>query len=392
VASDAFEPIGVSFQASSRGGADVAVGDSALSQVENPSTLSLQPRDHWKFDMGSEVAFVSNVWTGPLDSATSQARVFPLINSGLAIPLNDRLTLGVAFNSRGGFGSKFDMRHLMIPFMERRVGADLKVVSIPVNLAYKITDRLSAGFGFRGEVATARFGTVMGPADIEITRGYAMGAGFQAGLHYQAREDLAFGLGYRSPTWFNDLQGGQAKAALFGLLPIGLGDANIDTLQLPQRVTGGVAWDVTKRIKLIGETRWINYENSTLHSTTLAMDGPIDLRYPLPMGFRNQGVFILGSEFKLSDHWKLGTGYHYATPNIARSNAFPIASILAEHHATVGLRYETEKWWAGAGYLMGFPVTLSGNGHSRIPLGVDYGFSHIRQMQQGLLIGFGFNL
>jgi long-chain fatty acid transport protein len=276
--------------------------------------------------------------------------------------------------------------------MERRVQSDLKVVSMPVNLAYKLTDRLSAGIGFRGEIATARFNSVLGPADVDVSRGYAIGAGLQAGLHYQARDDLAFGLGYRSPTWFGDLHGGRAKASLFGLLPIGLGDANIDSLRLPQRLMVGTAWDITDRIKLIGEARWINYSNSTLNSTVLAISGPVDIRYPLPLGYRDQGVFILGTEIKLHERWKLGMGYHYAMPNIPRANLFPLGSIIADHQATVGLRYETDKWWVGAGYLIGFPATLSGPGYSRIPLGIDYGFSSIRQMQQAVLIGFGLKL
>jgi long-chain fatty acid transport protein len=295
-------------------------------------------------------------------------------------------------HSRGGFGSKFEQRHLLIPFMDRRVGSDLKVIGIPVNLAYKITDRLSAGIGFRAEMATARFGTVLGPADVEVTRGYALGAGIQAGLHYQARDDLAFGLGYRSPTWFNDLHGGRAKASLLGLLPVPLGDANIDSLRMPQRLALGAAWDVTSRIKLVGEARWINYENSTLNSTILAINGPIDVPYPLPLGYRDQGAFMLGSDIKLSDHWKLGLGYHYAMPNIDRENVFPLGSIIAEHHATVGLRYETEKWWAGTGYVIGFANTLRGNGCSRIPLGIDYGFSSVQQTQHAIMIGFGLKL
>lgn len=392
MASDGFEPIGVSMQATARGGADVAVGDTAISQIDNPASLSLRPRHALKLDVANENAFVSNEWNGPLESASSQVRFFPLLNSGISVPINDRLTLGAAVHSRGGFSSRFDARHLLIPFMERRVFSDLKVFTFPVNVAYKITDRLSAGIGFRTEVATARFGTVLGPADVDISRGWAVGGGFQAGLHYQARKDLAFGLGYRSPTWFNDLRGGDAKASLLGLLPLELGKADIDMLRLPQRIMLGAAWDVTDRVKLIGETRWINYSSSTLHSTTLAIDGPIDIRYPLPLGYRDQGVFILGSEIKLAERWKLGLGYHYATPNISPSHLFPEGSIIANHHFTLGLRYETPKWWAGAGYLIGLPATLRGNGCSHIPLGVDYGFGSIRQMQQALLVGFGLTL
>jgi len=53
-------------------------------------------------------------------------------------------------------------------------------------------------------------------------------------MHYRASDDLTFGLAYRSPTWFGDLTGGRARASLFGILPVGLGDANIDELRLEQ--------------------------------------------------------------------------------------------------------------------------------------------------------------
>src|SRR5687767_8293589 len=50
MATDGVELLGVSTQAQTRGGADVAVGDTALSQVENPATLSLTPAQLSRFE------------------------------------------------------------------------------------------------------------------------------------------------------------------------------------------------------------------------------------------------------------------------------------------------------------------------------------------------------
>ncbi|MBI4582316.1 MAG: TonB-dependent receptor [Planctomycetes bacterium] len=389
-ATDGLEPIGVSMQSRMRGGADVAVGDSALSQVDNPATLSLSPRGVLSLDEASKFAIVDLRWRGPIDTAESDQKFIHLHNLGLAMPVNDRLTFGLALHSKAGLGTDFNIRNLLIPFIERHVHSDMKNIGVYADAAYKITDKLSLGAGARMEVATSRFGLVLGPAAVDFERGYAYGGGFQLGLHYQATEDLALGLGYRSPTWFNDLSGGSMKASLLGVLPVPLGQGSIPDLTLPQRVTAGAAWDITEWFKLIGEVRWIKYSDTTFDSTTVNSNGWIDLRYPFPMGYRDIWAFILGAEFKLNEHWTLGAGYHYLTTPVSRANLVPCVSIPIQHNATIGLRYETKRWWVGGGYVIGFPETLKGTGYSRIPLGIDYGFSEIRQAQHMISMGFGF--
>jgi long-subunit fatty acid transport protein len=389
-ATDALEPIGISAQSRMRGGADVAVGDSALSQIDNPATLSLSPRGLYSFDEASKLAFIDLPWSGPLGQSESSTRIIHLHNAGIAIPKNDRLTFGLALHSKCGLGTSFDMRYLMIPFMKRHVYSDMKNIALHADVAYKVTDKLSLGAGLRGEVATSKFGLVLGPADVTFGRGYAYGVGFDLGLHYQATRTLAFGLAYRSPTWFGDLSGGQGKASLFGVLPVPLGGIALSDLELPQRVAAGAAWDVTPRFKLLGETRWTNYANSSFHNTTVSTDGWIDLRYPMPMGYQDIWAFMVGGEYKLDKHWVLASGYHFVTTPINRAYLLPIADVPVQHHATIGLRYETPRWWVGCGYVVGFCQTLTGPGYSHIPLGFEYGVSRISQTQHMISMGFGF--
>jgi hypothetical protein len=94
------EPICVSMHSFVRGGADVGVGDSALSQVNNPATLTLSPRGRLWFDTAGVLVLPRPTWRGPLDTADSTRNWNALANVGLAMPVDDRLTLGMASHSK----------------------------------------------------------------------------------------------------------------------------------------------------------------------------------------------------------------------------------------------------------------------------------------------------
>jgi len=382
------EPIDTSLQARLRGGADVAVGDSALSQINNPASLSLH--DVPRLDFSGQFCFPTSRWEGPWGTAESQVGFVPLGNAAVSWPVHDELTLGLALHSKAGLASRYEMRHLLIPWMTREVGADAKVVGLSLNLGYELTDELAVGAGVRAEAATSEFSLVLGPADVEFGRGYAYGGGFQLGLLYHATDDLTFGLGYRSPSWFGDLQGGRTRASLFGVLPVDLGGGRIESLRLAQKITAGAAWDVTERVKLAGEVRWLNYHGSSFNSLTVETDA-LGLRVPLPLGYKDQWVLAAGTDIRLTNRWILGLGYNYGSDPVERASLLPMGSTLCQHHLTGGLRYERSKWWVGAGYVLGFEASMSGGGYSRIPLGLDYGLSRVEQVQHSLLIGFGFS-
>jgi len=385
------EPIGVSMESRSRGGADVAVGDSALSQIENPAALTLSPRGAYRLDFTGQLLMPDIHWRGPIDSADSEINVMPHANLGLAFPVDEKLTWGLAFHSKSGLATRYHMRHLRIRWMERRVYSDMKNGALVLNAAYELTEKLSVGAGVRGEIVTGEMSAVIGPADVELGRGYAYGGGAQLGLHYKARDDLTFGLAYQSPSWFTDLEGGKAEMSLNGRRRYRLGEFRVDKYRLPQEISGGAAWDVTDWFKLIGEIRWLNYSNDAFRPGSVTTDGWVNLGLPLPAGYEDQWIFILGSEFKLDEHWTLGLGYNYGTNPLPRENLFPVTSIITQHHLTAGLRYKRDNWWVGGGYILGLPASMSGNGRSNIPLGIDYGYSKVTQIQHSIFMGFGFS-
>lgn len=394
-ATDGIEPIGFSMQSLMRGGTDVAIGDSALSQIENPATLTLLPR---QLDTNWEVLMPRTDWVTVKESDESLVRHVPLGHVGVAIPYDERLSFGLAAYSKGQLESSFKKRHLSYPLLRQQAGADLRNFALPVNAAYRVTDDLSVGAGLRLEMITGWFTSLGGPVTIEFERGLAIGGGFQAGLHYRIRPGLTVGAGYRSPTWFQDLFGSHDEAGLSGrwrvsmprLRPISLGNAVVENIVLPQKVSAGVAWEPTERLRLSAEARWIGYSESVLDRATYALDRPFRWRVRAPIGYRDQWVLATGAEYKLSEHWTAACGYHYASDAMRSEVMLPIVAMIAQHHITTGLRYERENWWVGTGYIVGLPSTLRANGRTSIPLGSNYAVGHTRQVQHSVFAGFGF--
>lgn len=387
---DGLEPIGISVQSQARGGADVAVGDTALSQIDNPATVALWGMQEFRFDIAEELAIARTRWSNTINSAESERPMGLLSNVAMTTPLNRDWTLGFALHWKDGLASRFHIKPQMMPLLERRIGSEFVVIDPQLNIGYRLTKKLSVGAGVRVEAATVELSTVLGSTDIHLGRGYACGGGLQAGVHYQARPDLAFGAAYRSPTWFGDMPMPHARASVYGQGPVYIKDAEVEDFRLPQKITAGAAWDATDRLKLVGEVRWIDSSDTTLSSTTLTGDGPVRFSIPFGLGYRDQWVFAGGAEFKLDKHWTLGTGYHFATQPLDHDNLMPTGSVIMQHHITMGLRYEAKNWWAGVGWVWALPNTLSNDGRSDIPLGIDFGHSEMQQQQHSILMGFGF--
>lgn len=389
-ASDGVEASGVGVKDKGRAGADVAIGDSPLSQFDNPASLT-NFRD-FSLDFGAQLIFPSISWDLPTGHYNSEARFIPIASTAVAMPLTDRWSVGFGLHAKSGLASDFRYRPLLFPYTKREVGADARDVAISLNTAYKLTDRWSVGIGGRIELQTATFSQVLGPADLRFDSGYGVGAGFQIGTTYKLTDTVTLGAAYRSPTWMGDVSEAKASVSALGLPGIGLGAASIDDFQLPQKVTLGAAWDVLPWLKLTEEFRWLNFKNSTLNEMTVRSSEPLPIAISLPLGYQDQWVFITAAEIKLSKHWILDLGYHFATNPIPRENLNSISSVFTQHHAATGLRYQRDNWWVGASYIIAFPTTMTAGGSTVIPLGADYAFGRVNMMQNTVIIGGGFSL
>jgi long-chain fatty acid transport protein len=395
LATDGLEPIGISTQSLLRGGTDVAIGDSALSQIDNPATLTLVPRS---VDASGELLMPRTHWRGMNDSADSSIRCLPLGHIGLVLPDHDHFRFGLAAWSKSQLGASFRLRSAAFPFERRQTRADLRDVGFGLHAAVRVTDALSLGAGLRCEPVTGEFTSLAGPEQIHFGRGYGLGAGYQLGLHYRVTPGLTFGLGYRSPTWFQDVFGNHTSSGLTNdwevrspdAPPLHLGRALIDNMVLPQKVSAGVAWEANDRLRLSAEGRWINYENSSMYKARYDIDSSVRARLNSLIGYRDQFAIMVGAEYKLSDRWTVGAGYHHATDPISGRAFLPIADMIVVQHVTAGLTYRKDCWWIGGGYVLGLPSALAASPRTKVLLGFDSVDGEVRQTQQSLFFGCGY--
>lgn len=404
-AENAVEQLGNTAEAKGRGGADVAVGDSALSQIENPATLIGHGRE---VDLSAQLVLPRTRWDSPRDTAFSEFGAIPLVNFGVAHPINEKLSWGWAFYTKSGLAAQYHLRHKFFPQRDLIEHVDYLNFAVPLNIAYQVNDRLSIGGGIRAEFATARLLSVFGPVDANLQRGYSWGGGFLVGAKYKLSDAWTLGFGYRSPSWMGDFQGNHLLAsispAVTGQPPVtvDLGDVRVSARQ-PQKLSLGAAWDVSEKLTLASDVRWINYAESFLNEATVKSRGlrpfvPGELK--LPFGYRDQVVVAVGADRKLNDRWTASAGYNYSSPVIPGRNLYPLSALLPQHHITVGMRYEGERWTLSGGYILGatqgvssgpsvFPGNLPGSIDARV-LRNDFANSFISQTQHSIYVGIGY--
>jgi long-subunit fatty acid transport protein len=388
--SNGTELIGVSTQARSRGGADIAVGDSPLSQIDNPASLLLHGRD---VDFAGKLVLPRSRWTNTVDTGNTQIGVIPILNLAGSRPVNERMSWGWALHTKSGLASAYTIEHFATPGLRTTERVDFENADLQLNGAIQLTDRLSLGAGVRGEFVTTKFNITAGPAFASVERGYAVGTGLHVGLLYQLAEDWRLGFAYRSPTWMTDIDGGHLELSFFGdpTTTLDLGPASLSG-QLPQKLTLGAAWDATDWLMLTTEVRWINFADSIFNNTSIesnGLPGLVPTSVPFPLGYRDQFVLATGADVRLTDRWILGLGYNYGSDLVPATNLLPIGSILSQHHLTTGIRYDCCKWWAGVGYILALTTGLAGDGTSAFPGPNDYSGSYLSQTQHNIFFGFG---
>ena len=393
-ATDGLEPIGLSVQSLLRGGSDVAIGDSALSQIDNPASLRL---NRGAVDVAGEFLMPVTRWRGVYDTSGSSVHCLPLGHIGLALPGNDRFNFGVAAWSKSQIATSFHLRPAATLGDPQRVNSDMRDFGFAFDGAVSVTDNLALGAGLRCELITGEFLSLAGPEQVYFGRGYGLGAGFQLGLHYRIVPGLTFGLGYRSPTWFQDLFGEHSSPAFSndwqvitpGYPGVDFGRATINDFVLPQKISAGLAWQATNRLRLSAEGRWLNYENSSMYRADYNLaSSRVNLNSTV--GYRDQFAIMAGAEYKLTDHWTIGGGYHHASNPISRRAFLPIADMIVVHHLTAGLTYRQGHWWFGGGYILGLPNTLAAAPLTQILLGADSIRGELRQAQHSVFVGCGY--
>jgi long-chain fatty acid transport protein len=236
---------------------------------------------------------------------TTKANSYMAPTFGLTYPVNDRFTAGLGVYAPSALGAEWVNLFTgppygynnTTPYPERSWFSDLKVIDFHPTLAIKATDRIKLGIGIAAQygditlespklaASGAPFPYQSFYIDATLT-GSGWGTGFNAGILYDIRDDLALGIAYRGETtiavegqveqililpYSRGIQAADpSKAALFsGGSLTASPDATAD-FPLPADFGMGLAWKCCK-LTLAYDFTWTNW--GSVKDVTIKMNG-----------------------------------------------------------------------------------------------------------------------
>ncbi len=211
----------------------------------------------------------------------------------------------------------------------------LQSIFFQPTVSYKITDKIGFGAGFvyaTGKVNLQKDLPVVdasGKAGHAELDGAAKGFGFNAGLYFQATDELSLGLSYRSRVNMK-VDNGDATFTVPASLSSNFPNGKFSSeLPLPDVITLGVAYKVDPDLTLaldINYVGWKAYDTLAFdytNNTTSLADTKSARKY------KSSPAFRLGAQYKLTEAFavRLGLGYTispvqdgYLTPETPDAN------------------------------------------------------------------------
>lgn len=407
------------------GGVGIAYGRDSLSTAANPANVV---NTGMRADMGfaifnPERSAAVGTQAGQTSlfnfkgRAESDNKYFIVPEMGATMPLNDRLSIGLAVVGNGGMNTDYHENFFSYklgpapadPRRDTKLGVDMMQLLVPISAGYKVNENHAIGaslvlaetrFRASGLGAFAAFGISSDP-DHMTNQGfdYSYGAGVKVGWLGEFMDDkLTVGLTYASRTWMTNFD---KYRGLF---------AEQGDFDIPENYGIGIAIKPVKNLVIAADVLRINYKdiasignrgpstsalpyNNT--NAPLAIpawtDDTKDLGQDQGMGFgwNNQTVYKLGVQYGVNQRLLVRAGYNYGKSPIPNDQLTfnTLAPATVERHYSLGFTYKASEMLEVTGTYM---YVAANNQHAinqNIVGGVDIG------MHQNLFaVSFGWVL
>jgi len=340
----------------SMGGAGIATSIDAIgSNYNNVSSISFL--DKSSLELGLELFMPDREFSASIDGTASgtvesRTRETPIPSLGLVYKTGGPWTFGLTAVGIAGMGVDYpanlpnpqgNFNPLALPQNQGGFGAiysNYQMLQVTPSAAYLLTPKLSLGAGINIDwhslaadpwPATPPNGSGFPSATHDAT---AWGWGFTVGATYRPLSNLAVGLVFKSPQWFQDLSWNSQ-------FPDGTPTSFKFRLNFPLIVGGGISYQPTDDLLLAADLKWINYRNTEgFHDRNFGTSatGP----FVRGFGWEDVFAFSLGGQYKLTPRITLRAGYNYNDNPVPQEQQFfnvPFPAIV-QHRLTAGLGIE----------------------------------------------------
>lgn len=278
-------------------------------------------------------------YSGPGGDWSSDGRIYVVPTGYFAMPVDEELGLyaGLGVYSPFGLGSRWADDSPLAPFSTL---SEIRLINVNPTVAWKITDQLSIGAGvdwYKSQVISRRVDNAITGGEIDLdAKGSAWG--YNLGLQYQATQDVALGLTYRSAISVPY----EGDAEFDGL---GLSMDASSEIDYPAMVGAGISWQATPKLRLELAAEWDQW--STRDTQTINFDVPAGL--PLPSQqvgsaeWKDSWVFMLGAEYQWDEQWTLRGGYGFNETPVPTDTADPSLPTGDTHAVSLGAGYKLDE-------------------------------------------------
>ena len=283
------------------------------------------------------------------DSAGHKSQLLLLRSTlGLGYAINDRISLGASF------GVLYNENVLEAPYIFQSNPA--------LGGAKTLLDLHTAGIGFDGQA-----GVLVRPAEH-----------WQAAITYRSRSVIKT----------TGTANGTADAEFKALgVPEG-GNFNYDAGVVnvfPQTLSVGLQWQPASDWKLLTQVDWINwssaFHNLRIHlangnnPTINSLAGGSSLDDAVPLNWRDQFAYRLGTEWRASKAIAVRVGYSYARNPVPTGTLTPMTAAIFEHALCTGVGWTSGSYAFDLAYEFDLPSSAS-VGTSGLKSG-EYNQSHV---------------
>ncbi len=320
-------------------GAGVASAKDSTWLILNPAGLTdVEMSVDASFQIFAPVRTMNSTTSPAGEQSDHSAFVIPSISTSFGCCHGENGSLGLGIYGTSGMGVDYSPGLGAMGSM-----TELSIAKMTATYAYKFGD---SGFSIgAGPIfVISQFKTDMMGSSGEWDTAYGVGAIIGINQHIGR---FTIGGSYMSEQFMSDFDDYTGPA-------MGPDSVLRDSLNLPQQITVGAAYNVLDNLELALDYRWVGWgELDTFGGT-----------FPNGFGWENQNIVKAGVTWGVTESLTLRGGFSYGKSPIdedtAMSNAlFPA---IMETHLACGASYAWEKWAAHFAYIHALENDLTADG------------------------------
>jgi long-chain fatty acid transport protein len=291
---------------------------------------------------------------GGQDSQTNH-RFYPSMTAYIALPVHERVALGI------GFFSPFGMGNAWPPTWAGRyltTFSSMKTYTLNPAISVKVLENLSLAAGFDvmwSKVNLKRKAQVRGGAlpDAETDlRGDGNGLGYNLGGLYEPISGVKLGVSYRSQIKVK--HSGEFTTTLPAPLPVSPTVLGSASLVFPPSLTGGICYSRLKPLTLEFDTTWTGWSTyrklKVNFDEAVSVNGVMTQTSTIPKNWQDTWAFRFGANYEVKEGMKIRAGYIYDLTPVPDSSFDPQVPDANRHIFTVGSDLKIWKFTLGFAY------------------------------------------